>query len=399
LKKKGTRRIAIIGNPGIGKTHFLSYVLFQLKKLGVTVLYQTKTKDSYYLFSSTGVLVGNSFEFLEELSDSNNWYLVDGIPPTEQYAFTLLATSPRKDNYKEFLKLGASTQRWMPVWSFEECEECRKYIFTNITTQELINLYDMWGGIPRYILEFAKDSAIQLTLEKAIATSELRKVQSSIGEIDSPDEISHKLIHIIVGDDYLTTQISFASVYVARKVAERYEKNEKDKLKIFLASSEGLGPFGSLRGILFEGYAHNILLRGGKFRIRCLTGKNSGKKYKLKLDPSQEKVLYSVNDIQHLKKNEYGRPASKIFESIDSVFREDSILFQITVSTSHPVKLHGLKEVIKYLPTTTEIDLYFVVPPDIYPNFKEQNYINKKNTKSASSPDNVVQYALEIPLK
>ena len=43
-----------------------------------------------------------------------------------------------------------------------------------------------------------------------------------------------------------------------------------DRLKSFIATSQGMGGTAVLRGTLFERHAHTILANGGKFEIRSL---------------------------------------------------------------------------------------------------------------------------------
>jgi hypothetical protein len=130
LKKTGKRRIAISGNPGIGKTCFLAYVFYQLKKQGnCTIILDIRSTARMFCFTSTSVTEGDKHHFRQLLDDPSTIYIVDGGQPINRPAFTLLASSPRPDNYKEFLKYGEATQRWMPVWTLAELETCRGICF------------------------------------------------------------------------------------------------------------------------------------------------------------------------------------------------------------------------------------------------------------------------------
>jgi len=121
------------------------------------------------------------------------------------------------------------------------------------------------GGIPRYVLQYAGVEAQQVLLQEAIESSDLKKVLNSVGHLAGPKDVSHKVIHIIVTPNFQRSHIDFASPYVSKEVAKHYEKTQREDLRNFLASSDGLGPLGALRGNLFEGYAHNKLQIGGPF--------------------------------------------------------------------------------------------------------------------------------------
>ena len=71
---------------------------------------------------------------------------------------------------------------------------------------------------------------------------------------------------------------------------------------------------------------------------------------------------------------------SRTYESVHSLF-PPKYAFQITVAKNHPTKIGGLKRVKKAF-GTAPIHLCFVVPEDIYTDFRQQSYVNKDNSKS-----------------
>lgn len=206
-----------------------------------------------FFFDGDEVRCGARSLFARQLDDESTWYLVDGQSPICCDAFTLLASSPAPDIYKEFLKLENTTMRLMPVWSLAEVEACRSVCFPWLTLDEVTILCGKWGGIPRYVLQNAKDPFHQMSLDSAVSSSDIQKVIRSVGELIGADDASHKIIHIIVGHDFITRHINFASPYVSQQVALRYASVQKADLRDFLSASIALGPFGALRGNLFEG--------------------------------------------------------------------------------------------------------------------------------------------------
>jgi hypothetical protein len=46
---KSTGGVVILGNPGIGKSMFICYIMYQLKKQGITMIYEDQLTDSCYL--------------------------------------------------------------------------------------------------------------------------------------------------------------------------------------------------------------------------------------------------------------------------------------------------------------------------------------------------------------
>ncbi|CAI2196774.1 7872_t:CDS:1, partial [Funneliformis geosporum] len=201
--------------------------------------------------------------------------------------------------------------------------------------------------------------------------------------------VSHRILHIVT-NDYCCTTIMFASTYVAEKVAEHFERQQKRELITFLSVSEGDGRLGSLRGQLFEGYAHNVLRKGGIFRIRKLGGNQE----ELILKPRDEQLFVRLEDVDVTLDN-YFRPVSKNFASIDSLI-PDVGLFQMTISPRHNIKTTTLK---KWRDITGENKclLYFVIPGlDLFQNYSVQRFIINNETQAL---DFVEQYVLEIVLK
>jgi hypothetical protein len=266
---QGVRRVAVMGNPGIGKSWFLFYLLYQLKKLGATVMYERINQPYAYLLSSSGVMKAKDTRDFPELMLADMWYIVDGKPALEVEAFSILATSPRRGNWTDFMKMKDARRRWMPVWTLSEIELCRSACYPTLSQNTVQQLFDNWGGIPRYVLEKANDPEEQRSLERAIGKADLKTLTHTIGETDGPDDVSHKLVHIVVHSDgrYDDFHMNWASTYVARRCAEKFERECKEELRQFLARSEGEGTLGALRGYLFEGYSHNLVQRGGTFDI------------------------------------------------------------------------------------------------------------------------------------
>ncbi|CAG8822376.1 1847_t:CDS:2, partial [Gigaspora rosea] len=147
------------------------------------------------------------FDFKEYLDNTNVWYIVDGQPPLEM--------------------IGTSI-RFMPIWSWNEINECRIGMFNHLEIAKVEDLYSRWGGIPRFVLENALYSSQQNQLEEAISKCNNRLLDF-VGEIDHTDDISHRIVHIHTNlpdeeeekedeeSHYIKKFILFASEWVAEK--------------------------------------------------------------------------------------------------------------------------------------------------------------------------------------
>src|SRR5262249_49881867 len=99
-------------------------------------------------------------------------------------------------------------------------------------------------------------------------------------------------------------------------------------------------------------------------------------------------------------------PTVPNFPCLDLFLAPDG-LFQVTVSSNHPVKQAPLKDIAESIlgnnwnATNKELRLYFVVPSDIYDNFMAQNYLTTAGAVSQNifaAVQRVKQYALKFDL-
>ncbi|PKC54545.1 hypothetical protein RhiirA1_477128 [Rhizophagus irregularis] len=229
------------------------------------------------------------------------------------------------------------------------------------------------GGILRYVLAGALNTEIQSQLKDAIGLCD-ENIFRYIGRSESKDDVSHKLVHIwtnLPGRDdaepYTQKIIKFASDYVVKQVTSHVKRMITNKL--FMDLDE--------------------VLNGGK---------NTKKKYTFKLSQQDEHRFSNINET----KNEmYYQPIDKTFPSIDAIYEPDT-LFQMTTSLNHNIKMIGLNKLQSKLMKTGDIDFYFVVPAQLFDNYKKQNYATIKDVIATNvNPwiiEQIKQYVLRIDL-
>ncbi|CAG8537341.1 17384_t:CDS:10 [Acaulospora morrowiae] len=269
----------------------------------------------------------NIHDFKDYLGREEVWYIVDALEPMQCRAKIILICSPQKKYYKIFDQLGIDI-RYMPVWSLTELNLCRDNIriFQHLTRKTVRELYNKWGGIPRYVLFHALDSVQQSLLENAINLFD-DKILNFVGEITDDNYNSsacHELVHICTnvpgeGEEdeenesgvpsmstvptvtkpnkrkgiagryyegvpfYKKCTLEFASDHVSEKVVDRLSRNYKYDLQNFVNTSDDISEYSTLRGAIFERLAHQRLLRGGKFNFHPLF-EDSKMRHTLQLD-------------------------------------------------------------------------------------------------------------------
>ena len=373
IETPGTPHLVILGNPGIGKTYFGYVILLHLARSGATVVYESGKERCRYLFTSEGIFEGDQDDFRAYLYRPSTYYIVDAYKPVDVAAKTILLSSLRRDVWYKFSN-DHCTLRFMPIWNREEIQLCRQKVYSHLTQEEVGSLFDNWGGIPRWVLENARDTAQQQELDEAIRAVDLNFLTKAIGNAQALDQAAHRLIHLHVEDDFLTKHYLFASEYVTDKVYLQLYENNRAHLIQFLAVSQGVGDVGVLRGVLFERHAHTIISKGGRFRIRKLKEADEGSfgEEPVELPALEQHVFVADAEVQS-EGDYYYRPKINNYESVDS-FEKPDRLFQMTGARAHPCKQTGVHNVLKLLGNPENPSLYFVVPNDRFKHFKYQKY-------------------------
>ncbi|CAG8767147.1 1188_t:CDS:2, partial [Racocetra fulgida] len=154
--------------------------------------------------------------------------------------------------------------------------------------------------------------------------------------------------------------LRWASSYIFNRIEQKLRDSRWDKL--FLEIQNPDDPSSS-RGIMFESLVLHLLKVGKQqFEIRCIQGRQHLSNY------DDETIL-----IQPIKGN---------FGATDLIILPNHI-FQITVSKNHPIKHSELVKIVKNIKAfrrdpNSIINLFFIVPEDIYDDFRCQKYITPK---------------------
>lgn len=207
---------------------------------------------------------------------------------------------------------------YIPVWSLSEIKQCKNNIdiFKGLKDEEILDLYNKWGGIPRYVLFHARNYALQSLLDAGINEANAN-IMRFVGETTQGNDISHRLVHIrtnvpeeeeaeegkvdltfsesstsinlepltigsfsepstssnkpsVAQNDneevpyYSQFILEFASDYVAEGVINRLSEINKQALFDFVKTSVDINEYSSLRGIIFERLK---LLNGGDLNV------------------------------------------------------------------------------------------------------------------------------------
>ena len=420
------KHIIITGNPGIGKSCFLLYNMYRLRKEDkyLRLVYTSARYSLHVLLCRGSVRVYTTEEMLGITRDLKQLiYLYDcgtkgdplPVSPPMLSRKTIIATSPDECHTKSFVKettavkpTGSPTllTLYMPPWSLDELEDFRVRAQIPTSKKELIDHYTTWGGIPRYMFF---ENIPKSKLDQAIVDvdpDDIMSIPSMLYRGVVKSEVSHKLFQLHPRDDseYQEADVHFASGYVQKVVYETHTKYCRGIVCSIINSSR---TFNSFQGDLFEQMAHGELAHGGVWKAYSLPGRNASS-----LDLGEPKVQFfrDIADLHQYKitgaatysEQLYLRPEPKNFKSLDSILLQKgttrAIGFQITIASKHSIHRNGLQDIRRALCNTENdpFEIYFVVPSIVQSSFtKQQNYVGtNKNVLSSGLPEHVDQFVV-----
>jgi hypothetical protein len=122
----------ILGQPGIGKTWFLSYVLVRRLLEGKPTIFQVNgdavdfVDATHYLIDENGVNQMESFALTELRMDPEIWALADQKPvgPPRRVInhnwLVVMTSAPLEENYRRLVKEFSPETFYLPAWDWEE---------------------------------------------------------------------------------------------------------------------------------------------------------------------------------------------------------------------------------------------------------------------------------------
>jgi hypothetical protein len=428
-------QILLTGTPGIGKSTFLIYFIIRhlhesTTASDVLIFQPAESDDEFYAFASPNIVrKGTYLDFEAFFLLPTTWYLVDWRPkskPVSKPATTLFAISSdsiRDEDFKDFEK--SLVMRYcMPVWTYDELEECRRHVFPKLSNRSLNYIYDRVGGVPRSCLQSPTQALCFELGEERAHERDLRRLQVAFNETrDDPLDflrtqeesldsiISGRLLHKVPDSEtsyWDGRHRVWASAYVIDRFVNRMNSHSASNMN--RAVMEGLArkERGGTLGKVFECYVRYLFFQGGGVRLRKrrLYGASDKRKEPqqwLTIPGGLEHKPFSGMIDFSIPEEDTGTiwTPGPNFPSVDIILTPNS-LFQVTISPHHQVKQEPLRKILEKLPAKEKISLYFVVPEEDFETFTFQNYHNEQGKVSQQVPESVEmleQWVLGVPLR
>ena len=389
----GIHKAIITGTPGIGKSLFLIYLLWNLVKEGKRVLFIYGAFNIYYdgkggvfWFASGYMPLDNDVSFWNDTL----WCLFDakfkeeadlGHLPVGLSTF-VVSTSPRREMVNDFKKPPSPQIFYMPIWTETELEKIA-LLFPD-SNNEWHERFVILGGIPRYVLEDTKDSPTAI-LEAACSECTLDDCIKKIGlhsAITDKSKVIHSLVHVTSDHPFTKSSVHYASLNALSIIVRCRGEEARCRMRDLLASCEGNPLTAALCGYIFEPYAIELLERGGTFTCRQLVHGNTNiqpSETTLDIPPSRKIVVDRILPDQTI--NQLYVPTTKNYAAIDAWIPGIGA-FQMTVGKKHGIKDMAMNDLAAFGGGNR---LYWVLPP---------LYFNSFTGKSVRG---INQYAIKIP--
>ena len=387
VSDRTVRGYVTLGNPGVGKSRFLSYCLWRCARNGKRAFFESVAHGAVWSFEPSGQVFardrGSNASFPFQTTE-DDFYLFDpyGDQPDEPRGCPALTIVANPIHYKGFRKReGCGVRFFMPVWSEEELELFRKKTKA-LEVAELHSRFSIFGGIPRYIFKSQREFLhAKSELDVAIiegSSGSPHVLRAAVGKMENGNEISHKLIHYKVDEKtYENAVVRYASPYVERELPLKAPANRlKDLGKVLcdVADTQIV-----MEGQIFEEYLHRMIPLGVTMVARSLQLPSSNP---VEITFAMRNVDFfddTAGITRALQAKSYIRPNKTNYTAIDAVsWLGDRVVFlQYTRSTKHEISMDQLTfyndlVAVKNIDKSQKICFYFVVPFEEYQVFKLQ---------------------------
>ena len=243
----GIKRVAMLGVPGIGKSRNLALGLWHLvtgKELpeGIqqpkAIVYEAReggvvfrfTKDQGGQWKAQSRDMQNNWSPVGclDLKCANNWYLVDAsetkTSTLKLFAKTVLACSPDRNHYSQFVKDGGCCV-YIESWSKSELQVALGHIVDSADMPSRLSRYDQIGGNLRALLSAEADFNKYVKDQKAEAKDWQHLQRAFSGSLDNQGKKLLTRLFTYISKDGRQYEVDFCCAGAAALVAnEHYEK-------------------------------------------------------------------------------------------------------------------------------------------------------------------------------
>ena len=274
------RKLAVVGQPGIGKSAFGLWLLAGLLRAGRTVVYtrcSTRARAApvvqHYVFHR-GVAFETASAHLGAasalLAQPAVVHISDGLPPRlGDCCHKVLIAPPDPDTWRWFVEKEGAVLACFPAYNAAEMEALRGAECGDTLSRQALELrVEAYGLSPRAVLA-CNQREVRAGILEALAERSLESLQLAMGEARAPSggagsDVAHSLFVLQADRATLrsTGVVSFRSEAVAARVARSVASRERHHLATALQGLVRGSRTRSVAGTVFELAALDVLGSG-----------------------------------------------------------------------------------------------------------------------------------------
>ena len=378
-------KIAVLGQPGIGKSAFGIWLLLHLLQQNRTVVYSRNFSkvdalpdiQHFNFHNGVAYTAKDLGPIVDLLSNPIVIHLCDSIKPQSGgHCHKILISSPDPLVWRWFVLKEYAGTAYFPLFSFAEMEALRTAEFGNLLPPETLALrVRAWGLSTRAVFS-PKQKDVAKDIMLAMSNKSLEELQKAMSQVRAPtggiaSDTPHALFMLHADRETLNEgEVTFRSEAVAKRVSRMVASRTRDTLIPVLQQLLFEKSTRTVAGTVFEFAAMDVLVRSfnkGKFyEMRPLfhhdppiqgetTDVNTGMMLQMQMHPSQQmqaplaSTMKRFDSLSQLAKKclgkefdfkrQFFKPSSANLASIDFI-GPNLLLFQITTNTiKHAIKV------------------------------------------------------------
>ncbi|KAH9026744.1 hypothetical protein EDB85DRAFT_161710 [Lactarius pseudohatsudake] len=400
-RSKGQNGVIVTGQPGIGKTCFLYYLLFRLLSEGTPVSLQLAP---YILVFLDDGVYRHSQEAEPDYLPEGTWALADAgrldDKPCNAFldaagrhiAWIIQTTSPLEDRWRQWKKQYTAVMFVMKGFSAEEITALGK--IQGLDASVLLRNYEKWGPSARTCVRLTRDPA-----EEHYHAIDVNNAADAFVECPPTGtttfgaiQVSHVLFSVRpeVDEDKGGRRVpvaEMASEHIREIISCAAAGAEAQKRVEFFRTISTQPSLKASAGDMFEGFVLSWLYAGSNLEpLRCFA---TGEPILEILTCGKEKTTFFGSDdaVENVNWDELPlclMPTVKNYPTADAIVITDEsiITIQVTVSYRHKAKETGFTKIEKLISSHVTRDKWFHV------------FVTDGDRAAASLQD---QYLPEVP--
>ncbi|KAH7886431.1 hypothetical protein F5I97DRAFT_1928284 [Phlebopus sp. FC_14] len=348
----------VVGQPGIGKTYFLIYLLVERLREHKAVAFQLSSCPFYVLFTENVTV--HSIQHSKPLRHSDVWGLSDSnsLIMTPAPAFLDLpnvrvvqATSPNRNRWKEWSKQYGAGRYVMKVWSIDEIEDLA--VLLGLDVERMTACAKEWGGVPRTLLSFttSDEGDFECEIQKAASNAVIacddfiRAIESLAVDKSVPSSIFFiKPMEDNDGHVYRRRPVTYVPTpRIADELAVALRNKDKAIKIAFFRSMESHPTTRQSGGFIYENWFHSLFASGEVVECQWYITAGSVSLPDTLQTPTGMAPL-TLDGLKFTMPPFYWVPPTSNFPGINSVLVTENEIFaiQITLSYDHTSPQVGL---------------------------------------------------------